>query len=248
MKKLIIPLIALLISACQSSDKVVLDNGLLRLTFDRSTAHLISMTDLETGYEYLDLTAAPKTLWELAPREEGCEFDLPTKASVCSWSKNKAVLKWRQEDGSGIEVTATVSLDKNKPMSYWDIELTSFEGDKLMEVYFPRISNIKEFTNEEVAIAPWTGHLYKNYRKVSNVLSQRSVIRPTMQVEVIYGEEPSGLYIATNDVNSMAKGSYFEFEGNTTTYKHVYMLPMSAENSSFSSSYQSIIGTLHGDW
>ena len=248
MKKLIIPLIALFISACQLSDKVVLDNGLLRLTFDRSTAHLISMTDLETGYEYLDLTAAPKTLWELAPREEGCEFDLPTKASVCSWSKNKAVLKWRQEVGRGIEVTATVSLDKTKPMSYWDIELTSFEGDKLMEVYFPRISNIKEFTNEEVAIAPWTGHLYKNYRKVSNVLSQRSVIRPTMQVEVIYGEAPSGLYIATNDVNSMAKGSYFEFEGNTTTYKHVYMLPMSAENSSFSSSYQSIIGTLHGDW
>ena len=146
MKKLLIPILALLVCACQPSDKVVLENDLLRLTFDRATAKLISMTDLKTGYEFIDATTEPKCLWELVPMEKGYEFDLPTEVSICSWSKSKAVLKWRQTDGEGVEVTATISLDKEKALSYWDIALEGFEGDKLMEVNYPRISNIKEFT------------------------------------------------------------------------------------------------------
>ena len=247
MKKLLFTLVALpFLFAC--SERVVLDNGLLRLTFDRETASLVSMTDLETGYEYIDSTVEPKCLWELVPIEEGYKFDLPTKVSICSWSKRKAVLKWRQADGEGVEVTATVSLDKKKALSYWDIALEGFEGDKLMEVNYPRISNIKEFTEEALALSNWTGRLYKNIRAKRKVLEQRNQNRPTMQLTALYGEEPSGLYIASNDTESMAKGSSFEFEGNTTTYKMVYMLPMNEESSSFKSSYQTILGAFHGDW
>ena len=248
MKRLFIPIIALLICACQPSDKVVLENDLLRLTFDRATANLISMTDLKTGYEYIDSTTTPKTLWELVPLEKGHQFGLPTEVSISSWSKRKAILKWRQADGEGIEVTATVSLDKKRALSYWDIALEGFEGDKLMEVNYPRISNIKEFTEEEIALSNWTGRLYKNIRAKRKVLEQRRQNRPTMQLAALYGEEPSGLYIASNDTESMAKGSYFEFEGNTTTYKMVYMLPMDEKNSSFKSSYQTILGAFQGNW
>ncbi len=248
MKRFLAPILALLVCACQNSDNVVLDNGLLRLTFDRATANLISMTDLTTGYEYIDSTVEPKCLWELVPIEEGYKFDLPTKVSICSWSKHKAVLKWQQTDDKGVEVTATISLDKKRAFSYWDIALKGFEGDKLMEVNYPRISNIKEFTEEELALSKWTGYLYKNIRAVQKVLAQRNQNRPTMQFAALYGEEPSGLYIASNDTKSMAKGSYFEFEENTTTYKMVYMLPMNEESSSFKSSYQTILGAFHGDW
>ncbi len=247
MKRLLAPILALLLCACHS-DKVVLDNGLLRLTFDSSTANLVSMTDLKTGYEYLDSTVAPKTLWELVPMEKGTEFDLPTEVSICSWSKHKAVLKWHQADGEGVEVTATISLDKDKALSYWDIALEGFEGDKLMEVNYPRISNIKEFTEEALALSNWTGRLYKNIRAKRKVLEQRKQNRPTMQLTALYGEEPSGLYIASNDTESMAKGSFFKFEDKTTTYSMVYMLPVDAANSSFNSSYQTILGAFQGDW
>ena len=61
MKKLLLTLIVLpFLFAC--SEQVVLDNGLLRLTFDRANGTLLSMTDLETGYEYLDTTAEPQRL------------------------------------------------------------------------------------------------------------------------------------------------------------------------------------------
>ena len=248
MKKLIIPIIALLISACQPSDKVVLENSLLRLTFDKATANLISMTDLKTGYEYIDSTTEQKCLWELVPIEDGHKFDIPTEVSICSWSKRKAVLKWRQADGEGVEVTATVSLDKKKALSYWDIALEGFEGDKLMEVNYPRVSNIKAFTEEELALSNWTGRLYKNIRAERKLLEQRNQNRPTMQFSAIYGEEPSGLYIASNDTESMAKGSFFKFEDKTTTYSMVYMLPMDEKNSSFKSSYQTILGAFQGNW
>ena len=247
MKKILSIIAVIALCACQQGN-VVLDNGKLRLEFDRSTASLVSMTDLKTGYEYLDSTAEPKCLWELVPMEKGTEFDLPTEVSVCSWSKNKAVLKWRQADGEGVEVTATISLDKKKALSYWDIALEGFEGDKLMEVNYPRVSNIKAFTEEELALSDWTGRLYKNIRAKRKVLEQRKQNRPTMQLTALYGEEPSGLYIASNDTESMAKGSSFEFEGNTTTYKMVYILPMDEKNSSFKSSYQTILGAFQGNW
>ena len=247
MKRFSLIVLVLLLCACNSKS-VILDNGLLRLTFDGATANLTSMTDLKTGYEYLDTTVEPKTLWELVPMESGVEFDLPTEVSICSWSKRKAVLKWRQADGEGVEVTATISLDKKSALSYWDIQLEGFEGDKLMEVNYPRISNIKEFTDEEIALSNWTGRLYKNIRTKRKQINMRGQNRPTMQFSAIYGEEPSGLYIATNDKHHMAKGAYIEFEGNLTTYKKVYMLPVDAANSSFSSSYQTILGAFQGDW
>ena len=71
MKKLIIPIIVLFICACQPSDKVVLDNGLLRLTFDRANGSLVSMTDLSNGYEYLDTEAEPQRLWYINPLVKG---------------------------------------------------------------------------------------------------------------------------------------------------------------------------------
>lgn len=247
MKNLFVSLIALLLCGCHS-ESVTLENGVLRLSFDRETADLISMTDLKTGYEYLDSNVEPKCLWELVPMEKGYDFDLPTKVSICSWSKRKAVLKWRQVDGEGVEVTATVTLDKERALSYWDIELEGFEGDKLMEVNYPRISNIKEFTNEAIALSNWTGRLYRNVRAAGKVLAQRTQNRPTMQFAALYGEAPSGLYIASNDTESLAKGSSFEFEGNTTTYNKVYILPVDRANTSFKSSYQTILGAFQGDW
>ncbi len=247
MKRFLFTFVVCALCACQKGN-VVLDNGSLRLEFDHTTANLISMTDLETGYEYLDSSVAPKTLWELVPMEDGYEFALPTEVSVCGWTKHKAVLKWRQAKGEGVEITATISLDKERPLSYWDIELEGFEGDKLKEVIYPRINNIKAFSNEAVAMSNWTGRLYKNPRQTRKDLVMHRSSRPTMQLLALYGEEPSGLYISSNDTNYLTKDFYVEFEDNTTTYKMVYVLPIDATNTSFSSSYQTILGAFHGDW
>ncbi|MBQ3026231.1 MAG: hypothetical protein IJD27_01730, partial [Alistipes sp.] len=162
MKKLLLTLIVLpFLFAC--SEQVVLDNGLLRLTFDRETATLLSMTDLETGYEYLDTTAEPQRLWSIVPLKKGDEIVEPTKVKVRKVSRHEAQLSW--SDDGAFSLVARVRLDKEKPLSYWSVEMSGYDGSKVKELYFPYLTNIKEFTNEELALSNWTGRLYKNLRK-----------------------------------------------------------------------------------
>ena len=97
------------------SEQVVLDNGLLRLTFDRANGTLLSMTDLETGYEYLDTTAEPQRLWSIVPLKKGDEIVEPTKVKVRKVSRHEAQLSWSGE--GAFSLVARVRLDKEKPLS-----------------------------------------------------------------------------------------------------------------------------------
>ena len=245
MKKLLLTLIVLpFLFAC--SEQVVLDNGLLRLTFDRANGTLLSMTDLETGYEYLDTTAEPQRLWSIVPLKKGDEIVEPTKVKVRKLSRHEAQLSWSGE--GAFSLVARVRLDKEKPLSYWTVEMSDYDGSKVKELYFPYLTNIKEFTNEELALSNWTGRLYKNLRKTRKSVGKIHQNRPTMQLTALYGEEPSGLYIATNDTLSYGKGYTIDFRGNLTDYKMINILEMGADKSYYKPTYEFILGTLHGDW
>ena len=245
MKRLLLTLILLpLLLAC--SEQVVLDNGSLRLTFDRKTATLTSMVDLETGYEYLDTLAQPQRLWSIVPLVKGDSIPEPTEVRVRQISDLEAKISW---SGSGVfSLEARVRLDKERPLSYWTVEMSDYDGAKVKELNFPYLANIKEFTNEEIALSNWTGRLYKNIRKHRKSLGTIHQNRPTMQLTAIYGEEPSGLYIATNDTLSYGKALNFGFREHLTDLKMINILEMGADKSYYKPTYEFILGTLHGDW
>ena len=245
MKKLLLTLLVLpFLFAC--SDRVVLDNGLLRLEFDRETANLLSMTDLETGYEYLDAEAEPQRLWYIEPLVKGDNIPEPTKVKVRKISSHEVKLVWGGDET--FSLVAHVRLDKEKPLSYWSVEMSDYDGAKVKELVFPYLTNIKEFTNEEIALSNWTGRLYKNLRKSRKSLAQLKQNRPTMQLTAIYGEEPSGLYIATNDKESYGKAFTFDFRDNLTDYKMINILEMGADKNYYKPTYEFILGALHGNW
>ena len=245
MKRLLLTLILLpLLLAC--SEQVVLDNGSLRLTFDRKTATLTSMVDLETGYEYLDTLAQPQRLWSIVPLVKGDSIPEPTEVKMRQISDLEAKISW---SGSGVfSLEARVRLDKERPLSYWTVEMSDYDGAKVKELNFPYLANIKEFTNEEIALSNWTGRLYKNIRKHRKSLGTIHQNRPTMQLTAIYGEEPSGLYIATNDTLSYGKALNFGFREHLTDLKMINILEMGADKSYYKPTYEFILGTLHGDW
>ena len=85
MKKALLSLLVVLsLFACQQFDKVVLENGKMRLEFDKENATLLSMVDLETGYEYLDTEAEPQRLWNIIPLNEEDVIAEPTDVKVRS--------------------------------------------------------------------------------------------------------------------------------------------------------------------
>ena len=81
MKKIILALVVCALCACKNGN-VAIDNGSMRLEFDRATASLLSMTDLETGYEYIDEQAEPQRLWTVVPFAEGDIIPEPTEVKV----------------------------------------------------------------------------------------------------------------------------------------------------------------------
>ena len=245
MKRLLLTLLVIpFLYAC--SDRVAIDNGKMRLEFDRKTATLLSMVDLETNYQYLDTEAEPQRLWSIIPLNEGDVIAEPTEAKVKRVSRNEVKLSWRGKGAFTLE--ARVRLDEEKPLSYWSVEMKDYDGAKVKELVFPYLTNIKAFTNEEIALSNWTGRLYKNIRKYRKSLAQLKQNRPTMQLTAIYGEEPSGLYIATNDKESYGKAFSFDFRDNLTDYQMINILAMGAENSYYKPTYDFILGTLHGNW
>lgn len=230
------------------SERVVLDNGKMRLEFDRETASLLSMTDLETGYEYLDTEAEPQRLWYTVPLMEGDTIPEPTQVKVRKISSHEVKLSW--SDSETFSLVARVRLDKEKPLSYWSVEMKDYDGAKVKELVFPYLTNIKAFTNEDIVLSDWTGALFKNPRTKRSSLSifRRQHEHHVMQLSAIYGDEPSGLYISTNDKESYGKSSRFDFRDNLTDYNMINILALGAENRYYKPTYEFILGTLHGDW
>ena len=245
MKRLLLALVAFALCACTSTENVVLDNGSLRLTFDRETASLVSMIDLETGYEYLDTTAAPQRLWSIVPLNKGDKIAEPTEVRVQKVSRHEAKLSWRGNDA--FSLVARVRLDKEKPLSYWSVEMSDYDGAKIQELIFPHLTNIKAFTNEEIVLSDWTGALYKNPRasQTSISLFKRNHKHQAMQLSAIYGDEPSGIYIATNDAEGYGKSFQVEFRDALTDYKMINIPEVASDKHSYKPPYDFILGALH---
>ena len=247
MKRLLIAIAVCALCACQNGN-AVLDNGLMRLEFDRETGDLLSMTDLETGYEYLDTSAEPQRLWSIVPLAEGDEIVEPTKVKVRKLSRHEAQLSW-SNDGA-FSLVARVRLDKEKPLSYWSVEMSDYDGAKIQELIFPHLTNIKAFTNEEILLSDWTGALYKNPRASQTSLSlfKRNHKHHAMQLSAIYGDEPSGLYLATNDAEAYGKNFLIEFRDALTDYKMINFLEIASDKHTYRPPYDFVLGTLHGNW
>ena len=245
MKKIILALVVCALCACKNGN-VAIDNGSMRLEFDRATASLLSMTDLETGYEYIDEQAEPQRLWTVVPFAEGDIIPEPTEVKVRKISSREVKLSWKGNDA--FTLVARVRLDKEKPLSYWSVEMSDYDGEKVKELLFPCFTSVKGFTNEEIAMANWNGRLYKNPRKQLTSLGKIQRNRPTMQFTAAYGDEPSGLYLGTNDTLSYNKALSIDFRENLTDYKMVNVLEMGADKKHYQPTYDFILGTLHGDW
>ena len=247
MKRLLLTLLLIpFIYAC--SERVALDNGKMRLEFDREAATLLSMVDLETGYQYLDTEAEPQSLWSIVPLNAEDVIAEPAKVKVRKISRHEVKLVWYGEGALTLE--ARVRLDKEKPLSYWSVEMKDYDKAKVKELVFPYLTNIKAFTNEELLIPDWTGALYKNPRAEHKRISlfKRNHQHHSMQLSAIYGDEESGIYIATNDAEGYGKSFTVEFRDALTNYQMINILDVASDQASYKPSYDFVLGTLHGNW
>ncbi|MDX5584782.1 MAG: DUF6259 domain-containing protein [Aureibaculum sp.] len=243
---------------------IVIENGKIALGFDENTGEFTSFRKSDNSYEYLDLRIISKSLWEIdLLRPSGKKTINMTTPSEFHFSKRdpyNLVLTWDKFIGienNDIKITATIKLEKNKPLSSWKIAVEGCEGEKVSRVVFPIISGIKDMGNEYLAAPKWMGEKMKNPRnhllKIQGKEKKYEWEYPgrmSLQCIALYNDSKKfGLYVSCNDSLAYRKNFSYKLDSlNSLTYKMTNYPAIDSSANVYSPSYEAIIGSLEGDW
>lgn len=245
-----------------TSDNIVfIENGKIKLGFEKKTGKFLVFNDLVSGHEFINQTLVRNLPWEIKTQSSADKSSTEKEFSPAKFSLSKVdpftlILKWEKfENMKKLNVKAEISLDKNDAFSYWNISVNGFEDAIISKVVFPRIEGIKDMRNEELVIPAWMGSLMKNPRKV---LSNRRNGRIewsypgslSSQVIAIYNSDKNGFYASCDDSLSYAKNFSLTLDTlNTLVYEMInYPSFPNPKSDTYSPNYKGIIGSFEGDW
>lgn len=242
-------------------ESVSIENGKLRIGFDKESGCLVTFEDLATKTELLDREENEfYSPWELElfhpSQVKKVDNRASTHFSFRKVSDQQIVLEWSQfsTPNPAIKVIVMVSLDKEKPMSYWKISLEGIKGEKISQLSFPRIAYLKEQEDEHLAVAEWMGSLLQNPRtrmagKPVTTLNLAYPDHMSMQFLALYNPNKLGLYLSCNDTLGYAKNFVINIDSARHLSYHLENYPVfSDELSDYTTSYEAVIGSFVGDW
>ena len=248
---------------CKSSNSdniVFIENGRIKLGFDKKTGKFLVFNDLITGYEFIDQTLVRKLPWEINTQSSADNSSTVKEFSPAKFSFSKVdpftlILKWEKfENMNNLNVKAEISLDKNDSFSYWNISVNGFDNAIISNVVFPRIEGIKDMENEELVIPTWMGSLMKDPRAVLSGGNGRMEWRYpgslSSQVIAVYNADKNGFYASCNDSLSYAKNFSLNLDTlNTLVYEMInYPSSSNPKSDTYTPNYKGVIGSFEGDW
>lgn len=244
-----------------TSDNIVfIENGKIKLGFEKKTGKFLVFNDLITGHEFIDQNLVRKLPWEINTQSSVDNSSIlkgfsPAKFSFSMVDPLTLILEWEKfEDLKNLNVKAEISLDKNDPFSYWNISVNGFDDAVISNVVFPRIEGIKNMENEELVIPTWMGSLMKDPRTVLSEGNGRIEWRypgsMSSQVIAIYNADKNGFYASCNDSLSYAKKFSLNLDTlNTLVYEMInYPSSSNSKSDTYSPKYKGVIGSFEGDW
>ena len=260
---LLISLILFLFSGCvdSPSERVYIENDKIKLGFDKNTGAFIVFSDLANEYELLNKDLITGLPWEISLKQPSGTFRIdkntPSGFSYSNPDPLTIMLKWENFEGiknKDFQVTAKITVDKKKALSYWNISLNGIKGYQIAGVTFPKIEGLKNQGEEKLAVPTWMGQLIDKPRAQ---LSDRRGNRwdwsypgsLSSQVVFLYGDEKTGFYAACNDSLSYIKNFSFQLDTlSTLVYEMTNYPALDSTLSSYTPSYEAVIGSFRGDW
>lgn len=247
----------------EEEGNLVIDNGKLKLGFNKDNGALLVFQDVINNYEFLDEKTTTELPWQINfhQSEDSIETGGITPLDF-DYSKPDSltlVLKWRNFKELGnkdLQITAEITLDKEKSLSYWKISLDGIQGHLIKSVIFPKINGIKDLEQEKLAVPTWMGQLLNNPR---GLLSESTKKEKKMEWEypgplslqclTLYNSDKIGLYAASNDTLSYRKSFSFRLDkSDNLTYQMSNYPAFDSTANSYEPSYAAVIGSFKGDW
>lgn len=254
-----------LVSCNTNGDKnnISIDNGKLKLSFSEENGSLLAFRDMVYDYQFLDEKNNLDLPWainfypgnDVATTNEITPLDFkyskPDALSlVLEWSNFKEI------NNKDFQVTATITLDKEKALSYWKISLDGIKGSQIKAVNFPLIHGLKNLEQEKLAVPTWMGQLLDNPRGyLSESTKQEKKMEweypgpLSMQCLTLYNPDKIGLYAASNDTLAYRKSFSFALDNSENlTYQMSSYPAFNTSINTYEPSYEAVLGSFKGDW
>ena len=243
----------------ETAKDLSLDNGKIKLTFSPDNGSLVEFFDLVHGYEFLAEDKTRELPWEINFNQSQDHINAPLNFEYSRPDPLTLVLKWGDFEGESnkqLTITAAITLDKDKALSYWKISLDGTQGKEINSVVFPKINGFKDLGQEKLAIPNIMGELVSDPRGILSVKETEEKrmdwIYPdnlSLQCLALYNQDKIGLYLAANDTLTFRKGFSFDLDkSNNLTYEMSNYPSFDAKINSYSPSYEAVIGSFKGDW
>ncbi len=146
-------------------------------------------------------------LWQLKVRtatgEQVLSEDQTTALSVTALA-DRAVFTWRLSLGQATgQVTATVRVAANDPLSYWTIAVELPASHRLSEVEFPRLTNLLRRPDHKLAV-PWCDGVEYDLKPGMAYGDTYPSMLASLQLLALYGDG-QGVYLAAHDPRAGSK-------------------------------------------
>lgn len=240
-------------------NQLILSNAKVKWAFDKNNGNLLSFKDLGSNQDFLAPSIQDASIWELSFTKNSAKQSL-TSSDAAQFeftqpSKELIKLKWKSFKSPGVnnlEVLVTLQLNK-EGSAFWNISLKGIANTEMEKVIFPRVSGLKDMTDENLVAPNWMGELVKNPRRqLAGAYGKYELYYPghlSMQFMALYGKSAKGFYAAANDTESFRKDFAFCYQkdGNLS-YQLTQFLPLDKNIDLYNPSYAVEIASFEGDW
>ncbi len=254
-----------ILTCCSSKTEnreICIDNGKIRLGFDKKTGSVTCFGDMTYLYDFLDERVVPGSPWEIEFLRDEEEIHINAgdayKFSFSRPDPLTLVLRWkrfRDPDLRNMIIEASVSLKRNKPLSNWEISVSNYKNIRIRQIIFPRISGLKDNGEEYLAVPHWMGEIMRNPRNhlafAKNDIRKFEWTYPglSLQCLALYNPDSCGFYAASNDSLVYIKNFSLTLDTlNTLTYRMHNFPSLNTSQSSCRLPYSGVIGSFKGDW
>jgi hypothetical protein len=149
---------------------VFIQNGKIKLGFDKNTGAFLVFKDLENAFDFLDekdhYLHSP---WQIEMIQSSQLLSIDAKAAAAFQISKQGPLSvlmvWQGLAGVNslnLQVTVTVTLDKDKALSYWNISIAGLKGEKIKQITFPKVTGIRDSGNEHLVVPGFQEKIIEN--------------------------------------------------------------------------------------
>lgn len=242
---------------------IYIDNGKIRLGFDRETGYLADFKDIVNSHDYLDKRIINSPPWDIelfhVPDSSMVNLSATSLFSYSKPDERTLILTWKEFqdiNNKDFQVTARITLEDNRPMSSWKVSIEGMDGELIHKVVFPKIAGINDPGDEILAVPFWMGQKLLNPRSHLSAMEDREKKyewdypgQLSMQCLTLYNEEKCCMYAACNDTLAFRKSFTISMDTlNYLTFRMNNYPVFDPSLTRYSPAYEAIIGSFKGDW